>query len=142
VCVCVCVIAVLSVQAVLESPDAQAADTAGVQLAAALAFSVYGLREWRRLPLGACVRSGGGGHVQALWSLRSTPPGLPMYTYIHTHIHTFSFSLSLSLSLSLFLSLSLLLSLVHPCRPRHWAVAWRHGHWHRPGCWRQCMAAR
>eukprot|EP00775_Hariotina_reticulata_P012624 gene12624-12754_t len=40
------------VQAVLESPDAQAADTAGLQLAAALAFSVYGFREYKKLPLG------------------------------------------------------------------------------------------
>lgn len=39
-------------QALLESPDAQAADTAGLQLAAALGFAVYGFKEWKRLPLG------------------------------------------------------------------------------------------
>eukprot|EP00878_Enallax_costatus_P025522 GHUV01027309.1.p1 GENE.GHUV01027309.1~~GHUV01027309.1.p1 ORF type:complete len:170 (+),score=32.78 GHUV01027309.1:570-1079(+) len=43
------------VQALLETPDAQAADTAGLQLAAALAFSVYGFREWKKLPLGRSV---------------------------------------------------------------------------------------
>jgi hypothetical protein len=39
-------------QALLENPDAQAADTAGLQLAAALGFAVYGFKEWKRLPLG------------------------------------------------------------------------------------------
>ncbi|KAF8067219.1 hypothetical protein HT031_002266 [Scenedesmus sp. PABB004] len=41
--------------ALLETPDAQAADTAGLQLAAALAFAVYGFREFKRLPLGRAV---------------------------------------------------------------------------------------
>lgn len=39
-------------QALLESPDAQAADTAGLQLAAALGFAVYGFKEWKKLSLG------------------------------------------------------------------------------------------
>lgn len=43
-------------QALLESPDAQAADTAGLQLAAALGFAVYGFKEWKRLPLGEQIR--------------------------------------------------------------------------------------
>lgn len=42
-------------QAVLESPDMQAADTAGLQLAAALGFAVYGFKEWKKLPLGRAV---------------------------------------------------------------------------------------
>jgi hypothetical protein len=37
---------------VLETPDVQAADTAGLQLAAALAFAVYGFREYKKLSLG------------------------------------------------------------------------------------------
>jgi hypothetical protein len=40
------------VQALLESPDAQAADTAGLQLAVALGFAVYGFKEWKKLSLG------------------------------------------------------------------------------------------
>jgi hypothetical protein len=43
------------VQALLETPDAQAADTAGLQLAAALGFAVYGFREWKKLPLGRSI---------------------------------------------------------------------------------------
>jgi hypothetical protein len=42
----------LLLQAVLETPDAQAANTAGLQLAAALAFAVYGFREYKKLSLG------------------------------------------------------------------------------------------
>jgi hypothetical protein len=42
----------LLLQAVLETQDAQAADTAGLQLAAALAFAVYGFREYKKLSLG------------------------------------------------------------------------------------------
>lgn len=42
-------------QALLESPDAQAADTAGLQLAAALGFAVYGFKEWKKLSLGRSV---------------------------------------------------------------------------------------
>lgn len=38
--------------ALLESPEAQAADTAGLQLALAGAFSIYQLREAKRLSLG------------------------------------------------------------------------------------------
>lgn len=45
-------------QAVLESPDMQAADTAGLQLAAALGFAVYGFKEWKKLPLGELVLQG------------------------------------------------------------------------------------
>jgi hypothetical protein len=41
-------------QALLETPDAQAADTAGLQLAAALAFAVFGFREYKKLSIGAC----------------------------------------------------------------------------------------
>lgn len=43
------------IQAVLETPDAQAADTAGLQLAAALAFAVYGFREYKKLPLSRSI---------------------------------------------------------------------------------------
>ncbi|KAF6264866.1 hypothetical protein COO60DRAFT_1481166 [Scenedesmus sp. NREL 46B-D3] len=43
------------VQAVLETPDAQAADTAGLQLAAAVAFAVYGFREYKKLSLGRSI---------------------------------------------------------------------------------------
>jgi hypothetical protein len=46
------------VQAVLESPDMQAADTAGLQLAAALGFAVYGFKEWKKLPLGELMLQG------------------------------------------------------------------------------------
>jgi hypothetical protein len=42
----------LLLQAVLQTPDAQAAETAGLQLAAALAFAVYGFREYKKLSLG------------------------------------------------------------------------------------------
>lgn len=47
-------------QAVLESPDMQAADTAGLQLAAALGFAVYGFKEWKKLSLGELVCRGCG----------------------------------------------------------------------------------
>eukprot|EP00882_Tetradesmus_deserticola_P016762 GHRQ01017922.1.p1 GENE.GHRQ01017922.1~~GHRQ01017922.1.p1 ORF type:complete len:180 (+),score=53.11 GHRQ01017922.1:871-1410(+) len=43
------------VQAVLETPDAQAADTAGLQVAAAVAFAVYGFREYKKLSLGRSI---------------------------------------------------------------------------------------
>lgn len=46
------------VQALLESPDMQAADTAGLQLAAALGFAVYGFKEYKKLPLGEQAASG------------------------------------------------------------------------------------
>jgi hypothetical protein len=36
----------------------QAADTAGLQLAAALGFAVYGFKEWKKLPLGELVLQG------------------------------------------------------------------------------------
>ncbi len=42
----------LSLQALLEPPEAQAADTAGLQLALAAAFAVYCFREKKRLSLG------------------------------------------------------------------------------------------
>jgi hypothetical protein len=38
---------------VLETPDAQAAETAGLQLAAAFAFAGYGFQEYKKLSLGA-----------------------------------------------------------------------------------------
>lgn len=38
--------------ALLEAPDAQAADTAGLQLALAAAFCVYSLKENKRVPFG------------------------------------------------------------------------------------------
>jgi len=43
------------IQALLESPDMQAADTAGLQLAAALGFAVYGFKEYKKLSLGRAV---------------------------------------------------------------------------------------
>lgn len=54
---------VACVQALLESPDAQAADTAGLQLAVALGFAVYGFKEWKKLSLG-----------EAQWKLLCTRP--------------------------------------------------------------------
>ncbi|KXZ56966.1 hypothetical protein GPECTOR_1g872 [Gonium pectorale] len=42
-------------QAVLESPDAQLADTAGLQMALALGYAVYSLRENKRMGLGKAV---------------------------------------------------------------------------------------
>lgn len=53
----------LRLQALLENPDAQAADTAGLQLAAALGFAVYGFKEWKRLPLGKLQPEKGGHHI-------------------------------------------------------------------------------
>lgn len=53
----------LRLQALLENPDAQAADTAGLQLAAALGFAVYGFKEWKRLPLGELQPEKGGHHI-------------------------------------------------------------------------------
>lgn len=64
--VCLCVHGCdCAAQALLESPDAQAADTAGLQLAAALGFAVYGFKEWKRLPLGE--RAGRCGGVGVGW---------------------------------------------------------------------------
>lgn len=40
------------VQASLESPEVQLSDTAGLQLALALGYSIYSLKENKRLPLG------------------------------------------------------------------------------------------
>jgi hypothetical protein len=58
--------------ALLESPEAQAADTAGVQLALAGAFSIYQLKEAKRLSIGARgpgapgqPESGGGARTRA-----------------------------------------------------------------------------
>ncbi|KAG2442418.1 hypothetical protein HXX76_002504 [Chlamydomonas incerta] len=42
-------------QAVLESPDAQLADTAGLQLSLALGYAVYSLRENKKMGLGKAV---------------------------------------------------------------------------------------
>ncbi len=48
-------------QALLESPDAQLADTAGLQMAVALGYCVYSLRENKRMGLGGngAARQGG-----------------------------------------------------------------------------------
>lgn len=45
----------LHFQVLLESPDAQLADTSGLQLALALGYSVYSLRENKRMNLGGCL---------------------------------------------------------------------------------------
>lgn len=42
-------------QALLETPEAQAADTAGIQLALAGAFAVYSFKENKRLSLGKYI---------------------------------------------------------------------------------------
>eukprot|EP00983_Pelagomonas_calceolata_P047786 1140783-Pelagomonas_calceolata.AAC.9 len=43
------------VQAVLESPEAQQSETAGLQVALALGYAIYSLKENKRMPLGAWI---------------------------------------------------------------------------------------
>lgn len=44
-----------TLKAVLESPDAQMADTAGLQLSLSLAYSIYSLKEFKKMDLGVCL---------------------------------------------------------------------------------------